>query len=70
MPFDENDVFLPADQLPPPFHTGRLLMDLGLIQKPRFEQEAGVAAWLAENEPSQPLRRSLEYNGFLPAPEL
>jgi len=41
-----------------------LLRELGVIEKPRHEQEAAVSGWLASNTPNKLLEISLRRNGF------
>jgi hypothetical protein len=65
---------LEGEDSPGGFTTTDRLLDLGLAGATRAEQEAGVADWLASNEPCETLRSDLReddftlWSGDLPSP--
>lgn len=70
MPAFTDDMFVifDGDPLPPPVILGQLLDRLGLFDAPRQVQAEAVKAWLADNEPTVNLRRSIEQSRLLEPP--
>ncbi|WP_137726314.1 hypothetical protein [Prescottella subtropica] len=61
----DDDTFLKAGEtMPAPHSTGVLLGRLRLLPTDDATRRAGIRAWLAVNEPSPALVRSLRRRGY------
>lgn len=62
---EDGPLLVPVDQLPPPITWNGVLTDLKVSWNAPLEQRrAAVLRWLADNEPSEALRWSLEREGL------
>ena len=62
---EEHRIRRPEEPGPAPLTSTGLLNRLGLLRAPRDEQRAGVARWLAENEPLPILLDQLKRHGLV-----